>query len=71
MTLEKTINADASNQLADNLAADSISARQRWALNHSMRTKILTSIKQNIGLTKKDDPSHSLQQSKIKKDKKI
>ncbi|CAH0687786.1 unnamed protein product [Spodoptera exigua] len=70
LTLEQTINADASNQLADNLAADSISARQRWALSHSMRTKILTSIKQNIGLTQKDDTSHSLQQSKIKKDKK-
>ncbi|KAK9876442.1 hypothetical protein WA026_012755 [Henosepilachna vigintioctopunctata] len=68
--LEQTINADASNQLADNLAADSIAARKRWALSHSMRTKILTSIKQNIGLTKKDDTSHSLQQIKIKKDKK-
>lgn len=70
LTLEQTINADASNQLADNLAADSISARQRWALSHSMRTKILTSIKQKIGLTKEDDTSHSLQRSKIKKDKK-
>lgn len=56
--------------MADNLAADSISARQRWALSHSMRTKILTSIKQKIGLTKEDDTSHSLQRSKIKKDKK-
>ncbi|CAG4986066.1 unnamed protein product [Colias eurytheme] len=70
LTLEQTINADASNQLADNLAADSIYARQRWALSHSMRTKILTSMKQDIGLRKKDDTSHSLQQSKIKKDKK-
>lgn len=70
LTLEQTINADASNQLTDNLAADSISARQRWALSHSMRTKILSTIKENIGLTKKDDTSHSLQTSKIKKDKK-
>lgn len=69
LTLEQTINADASNQLTDNLAVDSISARQRWALSHSMRTKILTTIKENIGLTKKDDTSHSLQKSKIKKDK--
>lgn len=31
LTLEQTINADASNQLTDNLAVNSISARQRWA----------------------------------------
>ncbi|CAH2088517.1 unnamed protein product [Euphydryas editha] len=34
-----------------------------------MRTKILSTIKENIKLTKKDDTSHSLQRSKIKKDK--
>ena len=49
LTLELTINADASNQLSNNLAADSISTRQIWAPNHSIRTKILTAIKQNIG----------------------
>lgn len=32
LMLEQTINADASNQLTDNHAVDSISARQRWAL---------------------------------------
>ncbi|CAG9765728.1 unnamed protein product [Ceutorhynchus assimilis] len=63
LTLEQTINADASNQLIDNLAVSSISARQRWALSYS-------TIKENIGLTKKDDTSHSLQKSNIKKDKK-
>lgn len=34
-----------------------------------MRTKIPTTIKENIRLTKKDDTSHSLQRSKIKKDR--
>lgn len=35
----------------------------------TLRTKIITTIKENIGLTKKDDTSHSLQKSKIRKDK--
>lgn len=69
LTLEQTINADASNQLSDNLAVDAISARQRWALSHSMRTKILSTVKESIGLQKMDDTSHSLQKSKIRKDK--
>ncbi|KAH9637764.1 hypothetical protein HF086_007793 [Spodoptera exigua] len=71
LTLEQTINADASNQLADNLAADSISARQRWALSHSMRTKILTSIKQNIGLTQKMILRTPCNKVKLRKTKKI
>ncbi|CAG4981938.1 unnamed protein product [Colias eurytheme] len=58
LTLEQTINADASNELTDNLAADSISARQRWALSHSMRTKLLTITKEYLGLTAKDDTSN-------------
>lgn len=70
LTLEQTINADANNELTNNLAVESISARQRWALSHSMRTKILTAVKENIGLSKKDDTSHSLQKSKINKDNK-
>ena len=70
LTLEQTTNADASNQLSDYLTADSISARQRWTLSHSMRTKILSCIKNNAGLSHKDDTSHSLQKSSINKDKK-
>lgn len=70
LTLEQTINADASNELTNNLAADSISARQRWALSHSIRTKLLTITKQNLGLTPKDDTSYSLQKNKILKDRK-
>lgn len=69
LTLEQTINADASNHLANNLTADSISARQRWALSHNMRTKILTAVKENLGLSQKHDTSHALQKSRIKKDK--
>ena len=61
LTPEQTINADESNQMAKNFSADSISARQRWSL--SMRTKILTTVKQNNGLFQKDDTFHSLQKS--------
>lgn len=70
LTLEQTINADASNQLTNNLTANSVSARQRWALSHSMRTKILTAVKENIGLSVQADTLHSLQKSKIQKDRK-
>ena len=68
LTLEQTINSDASNQLSNNLAADFVSARQKWALNHSMRTKILTAVKENVRLPQKDDTSYSLKKSRIKKD---
>ncbi|XP_077276997.1 uncharacterized protein LOC143905452 [Temnothorax americanus] len=68
LTLEQTINADASNQLTYNFAAESISARQRWALSHSMRTKIISTVKEHVGLSQKDDTSHALQKSRIKKD---
>lgn len=74
LKLEQTINADTINQLTDNLGVNfgvnSISASQRRALSHSMRTKILTTIKENIGITKKGDTLQSLQKSKIDKDKK-
>lgn len=63
LTLEQIINTDASNQLTDNLAVDSIS--QWWALSHSMKAKILPSVKEDIGLTKKNDTSHSLRKSKM------
>ena len=53
LTLEQTINADTNNQLVKIFSADSIPARQRWVLSHSMRTKILTAVEQNIGCAKK------------------
>jgi len=42
LILEQTINADAANTLTGvSHFTNSISARQRWALSHSMRTKML------------------------------
>lgn len=67
LTLEQTINVDASKQLSKNLCAKSMFARQRWALNHSMRTKILTAVKENVGLSQKNDTSYSLQKKSNKK----
>lgn len=47
LTFEQTINADASSQLSDNLAVDLIYN------SYSMRTKILSYIKDNIKLSPK------------------
>lgn len=52
LTLEQTINVDAGNTLTGvSHFTNSISARQRWALSHSMRTKILSFVKTDIGLS--------------------
>lgn len=67
LTLEQTINADASNQLTDkpccllNISTSKMSAQSQYEDEN---------IKESIGLTKKDDTLHSLQKRKIKKDKK-
>ena len=71
LTLEQTINADAGNTLTVvSHFMNSISARQRWALSHSMRTKILSVVKAEIGLSHVDDTSHSLEKNQIEKDNK-
>ncbi|CAH2109150.1 unnamed protein product [Euphydryas editha] len=70
LSLEQTINADAGNTLTGvTHFTNSISARQKWALSHGMRTKILTSVKEETGLLSKDDTSRCLQENQIKKDK--
>lgn len=71
LTLEQTINADAGNTLTGvSHFTNSISARQRWALSHSIRTKVISKVLDDIHLSKKDDTSHSLQSSRIEKDRK-
>lgn len=43
LTLEQTINADAANSLTGvSHFTNSISAPQRWALSHSIRTRIIS-----------------------------
>lgn len=71
LTLEQTINADAGNTLTGvSHFTNSIAARQRWALSHSIRTKILSAVKAEVGLSRADDTSHSLQKNQIEKDNK-
>lgn len=48
---------------------NSISARQRWALSHSLCSKIISKTLEEIGITKKDDTIHELQAHRIKKDR--
>ncbi|CAH1115845.1 unnamed protein product [Psylliodes chrysocephalus] len=71
LTLEQTINADDGNKLTEvSHLTDSFSARQRWALSHSMRTKIISKVLEGVSLSRKDDVSHSLKSDRKKKDRK-
>ena len=69
MTLEQTINADAASQkIGITAITNSISARQRWAESHFLRTTVISTVLNQLGIRKNDDSSHHLKQSKIKKD---
>lgn len=71
LTLEQTINADAANTLTGiSHFTNSISARQRWALSHSIRTKIITKLLESINYTQPDDITHELESNRIAKDRK-
>lgn len=71
LTLEQTINADAANTLTGILHfTSSFSASQRWALSHSLRTKIITRLLHTIDFTKRDDIAHELEDHRINKDQK-
>lgn len=71
LTLEQTINADAGNTLTGvSHFTNSIAARERWALSHSVRTKIMSFVKAEIGLSQADDTSYTLQKNRIEKDSK-
>ena len=68
LTLEQTINADAACQRRGIIAlTDSISARQRWAQSHSLRTSIISLLFEFVGISKKENISDDLKRSKIKK----
>ena len=70
LTLEQTINADAASQKVGitNLT-NSISARQKWADSHYIRTEIISNLNDDLNLSSKDDISKELKQSRIEKDK--
>ncbi|GFS49279.1 uncharacterized protein TNCV_2410881 [Trichonephila clavipes] len=68
LTLEQTINADAARTLTGIAhLTNSISARQRWARSHDIRSIIITHVLEEIGITKKQDISTELQPHNIKK----
>ena len=68
LTLEQTINAEAASQHLGVLSiTNSISARQCWAESHYLRTSIVSTLLEHLGLTKKDDVSQHIKPNKIKK----
>ena len=68
LTLEQTINADAACQRRGIIALpNSISARQRWAQSHSLRTIIISYLFEFVGISKKKDTWDDHKRSKIKK----
>ena len=70
LTLEQTINANAASSMTGvTHFSNSISARQRWALSHSIRTKVLDHLFEEIQLSCKEDTVGELAPSRIQKDK--
>ena len=49
---------------------NSISARQRWAQSHFIRTSIISQVFEDLGMTKKEDVSQDLRTSQIKRNSK-
>ena len=67
LTLEHSVNAEAASQhLGITSITNLISARQRWADSHFLRTSIVSSLLDRVGLTKTDDVTAHLKKSKIK-----
>ena len=69
LTLEQTINADATSQRTGiSSLTNSISARQRWAESHYLRTMLLTRSFEELGMSRKEDVSSNLKPHQIRKD---
>lgn len=68
LVVEQTVNADAENALTGlTHMRNSIGARQRWALSHSMRSKIVTSLLEDVNFHKKDDVTSELEMHNFEK----
>lgn len=68
LSLEQTVNLHAANRMTvTKFIRNSISARQRWARSHSIRTTIISHTMQQAGLTKMQDVSDDLKRNRIKK----
>lgn len=69
LTLEQTINADAANKLKGiSNFTNSISARKRWALSHSIRTSLISHMLDILNINKTEDTSNACRSHVVKKD---
>ena len=67
LTLKQTINADGACQRRSTITLpNSISARQRWAQSHTLRTSITSHLFESVGISKKEYTSDDLKRSKTK-----
>jgi hypothetical protein len=67
--LEQTINADAASQRTGIASlTNSISARQRWAESHFLRSSVISQVFEDLNMSKREDVSASLKPHRIKKD---
>lgn len=68
LTLEQTINADGAKRLTGVIHfTNSISARQRWARSHGIRSSIISHVYEDIRLRKSQDITSDLEPNKMKK----
>nr|XP_046473658.1 uncharacterized protein LOC124214934 isoform X2 [Neodiprion pinetum] len=71
LVLEQTINAEAARRLTGVIHfTNSISARQRWARNHDVRSTIISQVYLELGLQKHQDISTDLNPHNIRKNAK-
>lgn len=67
LVLEQTINADAARRLSGIIQfTNSISARQRWARSHNIRSTIISSVYEDLDLQKNQDVTGELTNHTIK-----
>ena len=65
--MEQTINSDAASQRSGIISlSNSISARQRWAQNHSIVTSILSKLFGELGIISREDISEELKLPRVK-----
>ena len=68
LTLEQTINGEAARRLIGIVhMTNSVAARQRWAINHSARARIISHVLKTVGLVQNQDITSELQSSRIRK----
>lgn len=66
LTLEQTINADAARRLTGVIQfTNSISARQRWAKSHGIRSMIISHVYDEVGMKNNQDVASDLKQNQI------